>query len=57
MELEDPVLLALQRVGEGKLADREAIERLMLERRQINEMRLSLDRRRDQTRLLTSHRR
>ncbi len=40
-----------------RAADREAIERLMLERRQINEMRLSLDRRRDQTRLLTSHRR
>jgi DNA primase len=40
-----------------RAADREAIERLLLERRQINEMRLSLDRRRDQTRLLTSHRR
>ena len=40
-----------------RAADREAIERLMLERRQINEMRLSLDRRRDQTRLLASHRR
>jgi DNA primase len=40
-----------------RAADRELIERLMLERRQINEMRLSLDRRRDQTRLLTSHRR
>ena len=40
-----------------RAADREAIERLMLERRLINEMRLSLDRRRDQTRLLTSHRR
>jgi DNA primase len=37
--------------------DREAIARLMNERRQINEMRLSLDRRRDQTRLLASHRR
>jgi DNA primase len=37
--------------------DREAIARLMLERRQINEARLSLDRRRDQTRLLASHRR
>jgi DNA primase len=37
--------------------DTEAIERLMLERRQINEARLSLDRRRDQTRLLASHRR
>jgi DNA primase len=40
-----------------RAADRELIERLMLERRQINEARLSLDRRRDQTRLLTSHRR
>ena len=37
--------------------DRDAIARLMNERRQINEMRLSLDRRRDQTRLLASHRR
>jgi hypothetical protein len=44
--------------GEAERAgDREAIERLMLERRQINEARLSLDRRRDQTRLLASHRR
>jgi DNA primase len=44
--------------GEAERAgDREAIERLLLERRQINEARLSLDRRRDQTRLLTSHRR
>lgn len=40
-----------------RAADREAIERLLLERRQINEARLSLDRRRDQTRLLASHRR
>jgi DNA primase catalytic core len=40
-----------------RAADRELIERLMLEGRQINEMRLSLDRRRDQTRLLASHRR
>jgi len=40
-----------------RAADREAIDRLMLERRQINEARLSLDRRRDQTRLLASHRR
>jgi DNA primase len=40
-----------------RAADRQLIERLMLERRQINEMRLSLDRRRDQTRLLASHRR
>ena len=37
--------------------DREAIARLLFERRQINESRLSLDRRRDQTRLLASHRR
>jgi DNA primase len=44
--------------GEAERAgDREAIDRLMLERRQINEARLSLDRRRDQTRLLVSHRR
>ena len=44
--------------GEAERAgDRESIDRLMLERRQINEARLSLDRRRDQTRLLASHRR
>ncbi len=44
--------------GEAERAgDREAIDRLLLERRQINEERLSLDRRRDQTRLLASHRR
>ena len=44
--------------GEAERAgDRDAIARLMLERRQINETRLSLDRRRDQTRLLASHRR
>ena len=44
--------------GEAERAgDREAIGRLLLERRQINEARLSLDRRRDQTRLLASHRR
>ena len=35
----------------------EKIGRLMRERQQINEARLSLDRRRDQTRLLASHRR
>ena len=40
-----------------RAADRDAIERLMLERQHINEARLSLDRRRDQTRLLASHRR
>jgi DNA primase len=44
--------------GEAERAgDREAIGRLLLERRQINEARLSLDRRRDQTRLFASHRR
>ncbi|MEO8570987.1 MAG: DNA primase [Chloroflexota bacterium] len=44
--------------GEAERAgDRDAISRLLLERRQINESRLSLDRRRDQTRLLASHRR
>jgi hypothetical protein len=32
--------------------DREVIERLSLERRLLNEQRRSLDRRRDQTRLL-----
>jgi DNA primase len=37
--------------------DTDAIERLMLEKIHINESRLSLDRRRDQTRLLASHRR
>jgi DNA primase len=37
--------------------DNEAIERLMLEKIQINDARLSLDRRRDQTRLLAVHRR
>ncbi len=37
--------------------DNPAIERLMLEKIQINEQRLSLDRRRDQTRLLAVHRR
>ena len=44
--------------GEAERAgDREEIGRLMRERQQINEARLSLDRRRDQTRLLASHRR
>jgi DNA primase len=44
--------------GEAERAgDRDAIARLMLERRQINEARLSLDRRRDQTRLLAGNRR
>jgi hypothetical protein len=40
-----------------RAVDREAIERLMREKIQINEARLSLDRRRDQTRLLAGHRR
>ena len=44
--------------GEADRAgDTDAIARLMLERKQINEARRSLDRRRDQTRLLVSHRR
>jgi DNA primase len=44
--------------GEAERAgDPEAIARLMSERRQINEARRSLDRRRDQTRLLAGHRR
>jgi DNA primase len=44
--------------GEADRAgDSDAIARLMLERMQINEARRSLDRRRDQTRLLVSHRR
>ena len=44
--------------GEAERAgDAEAIARLELERRQINEARRSLDRRRDQTRLFASHRR
>ena len=38
-------------------SDSDAINRLMLEKIQINEARLSLDRRRDQTRLLAVHRR
>jgi DNA primase len=63
IELEDDQLRERSDYNEAaqgeaeRAADREAIERLMLERRQINEMRLSLDRRRDQTRLLASHRR
>ena len=40
-----------------RAGDAEAIDRLMLEKIQINEARRSLDRRRDQTRLLASHRR
>jgi len=63
IELEDDLLRERSDYNEAaqgeaeRAADREAIERLLLERRQINEMRRSLDRRRDQTRLLTSHRR
>ena len=44
--------------GEAERAgDRDAIDQLMNERRQINEARRSLDRRREETRLLASHRR
>jgi hypothetical protein len=44
--------------GEAERAgDREAIDRLMLERRQINEARRSLDRRREETRMFVSPRR
>jgi hypothetical protein len=63
IEIEDDLLRERSDYNEAaqgeaeRAADREAIERLMLERRQINEARLSLDRRRDQTRLLASHRR
>ena len=63
LELEDDQLRDRSDYNEAAQAeaeragDREAIDRLMLERRQINETRLSLDRRRDQTRLLASHRR
>lgn len=63
LELEDDQLRERSEYNEAaqgeaeRAGDREAIGRLMLERRQINEARLSLDRRRDQTRLLASHRR
>jgi DNA primase len=63
IELEDDVLRERSDYNEAaqgeaeRAGDREAIGRLLLERRQINEARLSLDRRRDQTRLLASHRR
>ena len=63
LELEDDQLRERSDYNEAAQAeaeragDREAIDRLMLERRQINEARRSLDRRRDQTRLLASHRR
>jgi DNA primase len=58
IELEDEALRERSDYNEGAQAeadragDREAIARLMLERRSINESRLSLDRRREQTRLL-----
>jgi DNA primase len=48
----ESALLEAEREG-----DADAIARLMAQGRQINEARLSLDRRRDQTRLLASHRR
>ena len=63
IELEDDQLRERSDYNEAaqgeaeRAADREAIDRLMLERQHINEARLSLDRRRDQTRLLASHRR
>jgi DNA primase len=58
LDLEQMQLRARSDFNESALSeaeradDREAIERLQLERRQINEARRSLDRRRDQTRLL-----
>jgi DNA primase len=58
LELEHLQLRARSDYNESALSeaeragDRDAIERLELELRQINEMRRSLDRRRDQTRLL-----
>jgi DNA primase len=63
IELEDDLLRDRSDYNEAaqgeaeRAGDRDAISRLLLERRQINEARLSLDRRRDQTRLLASHRR
>jgi DNA primase len=59
IELEDDQLRQRSEFNEVAQAeaerdgDREAIARLMLERRSINESRRSLDRRREQTRLLT----
>ena len=59
IELEDDQLRQRSEFNEVAQAeaerdgDREAIARLMLERRSINEARRSLDRRREQTRLLT----
>jgi DNA primase len=58
LDLEQMQLRARSDFNESALSeaeragDRETIERLQLERRQINEARRSLDRRRDQTRLL-----
>jgi DNA primase len=58
LELEQMQLRARSDFNESALSeaeragDRDAIERLELERRQINEARRSLDRRRDETRLL-----
>jgi DNA primase len=58
IELEDEALRERSDYNEiaqaeaDRAGDREAIARLMLERRSINESRLSLDRRREQTRLL-----
>jgi DNA primase len=58
LDLEQMQLRARSDYNESALSeaeragDREAVERLQLERRQINETRRSLDRRRDQTRLL-----
>ena len=63
LELEDDQLSDRSDYNEAAQAeaeragDREEIDRLMLERQQINEARRSLDRRREQTRLLASHRR
>jgi hypothetical protein len=63
IELEDDQLRERSDYNEAaqgeadRAGDAEAIGRLMLERKQINEARRSLDRRRDQTRLLTSQRR
>ena len=63
LELEDDRLRERSEYNEAaqgeaeRAGDAEAIARLELEGRQINEARRSLDRRRDQTRLLASHRR
>jgi DNA primase len=63
LELEDTLLRERSDYNEAaqgeaeRAGDRDAIDRLMNERRQINEARRSLDRRREETRLLASHRR